>query len=105
VEHEARLSQDNIQVAHEAREQDVHEPLYGLAPEPGEGGPGSVGDPSQPRVEAPVEEPAGPGDDRINMTWGIVFGGVLILAVLVTILYIGIGNTYSSAPLSQYPAK
>jgi hypothetical protein len=56
-------------------------------------------------VETPVEEPASAADDRLNMTWGIVFGGVLILTVLVVILFIGIGNTYSSAPLSQYPAK
>jgi hypothetical protein len=107
MEHEARLLQSDIQRAHADREHSLngHEPLYGLAPEPGEGGPGSVGDPSQPTVETPVEEPASPTDQRLNMTWGIVFGGVLLLFIVVTILYLGIGNTYSSAPLSTYPLK
>lgn len=105
MEHEARLLQNDVQRAHEERSEEVHEPLYGLAPEPGEGGPGSTGDPSQPRVETPVEEPAGPGDQRINMTWGIVFGGVLLLIILVTVLFLGIGNTYSSSPLTTYPLK
>ena len=105
MEHEARILQNDIQAAHEFRHLNEHEPLYGLAPEPGEGGPESVHDPSQPRVEAPVEEPAGPGDQRINMTWGIVFGGILLLVIMVTILYIGIGSTYSSAPFTNYPLK
>lgn len=105
MEHEARLTQDSIQVAHGDRENEVHEPLYGLAPEPGAGGPQSVGDGSQPSIETPVEEPAAPGDDRINLTWGIVIGGVLILFVLTAILYLGIGNTYSSSPLTTYPLK
>lgn len=105
MEHEARLTQDSIQVAHEAREGDVHEPLYGLAPEPGEGGPESTGDNAQPSVETPVEEPASPGDRRTNLTWGIVFGGVLLLFMLAAVLYLGIGNTYSSAPFTNYPLK
>ena len=98
-------TQEEVQVAHRLRAEDVHEPLYGLAPEPGGGGPASVGDSSQPNVEVPVEEPAEPGDDRINMTWGIVFGGVLLLFLIATILYLGIGSTYSSSPLSTYPVK
>ena len=105
MEHEARLTQDSLQVAHEEREAGVHEPLYGLAPEPGAGGPSSVGDPSQPSVEMPVEEPAGPGDNRTNLTWGIVLGGVMILFVLTAILFLGIGNTYSSSPFTNYPVK
>lgn len=105
MEHEARLTQDSIQVAHELRRVTAHEPLYGLAPEPGEGGPESVGDSSQPRVEAPVEEPARPGDQRPNMTWGIILGGVLLLFIVAAVLYLGIGNTYSSSPLTQYPLK
>ncbi len=105
MEHEARLTQDNIQAAHNNRESEVHEPLYGLAPEPGSGGPQSVGDGSQPSVETPVEEPAAPGDNRVNLTWGIVFGGVLILFLLTTILFLGIGSTYTSAPVSIYPLK
>ena len=105
MEHEARIAQDEIQVAHEERRLDEHEPLYGLAPEPGGGGAGSVGDVNQPNVETPVEEPERPGDDRLNMTWGIVFGGVLLLFVLVAILYLGIGNTYSTAVTTQYPLK
>jgi hypothetical protein len=105
MEHEARLAQDEIQQVHEERRLDMNEPLYGLAPEPGGGGPESAGDPNQPKVETPVEEPSRPGDDRLNMTWGIVFGGVLILFILVAILYLGIGNTYSSAPHTQYPLK
>jgi len=109
MEHEARILQADVQRAHADREvsRNGHEPLYGLAPEPGEGGPTSVEsyDPSQPTVEAPVEEPAGPGDQRLNMTWGIVFGGILLLFILVTILFLGIGNTYSSAPFTTYPLK
>jgi hypothetical protein len=105
MEHEARLIQDEIQAAHRLRREEVEEPLYGLAPEPGGGGPQSVGDTSQPTVETPVEEPASETDDRINMTWGIVFGGVLILFLIVAILYLGIGNTYSSSPFTTYPVK
>ena len=105
MEHEARLTQDSVQVAHELRSVTAHEPLYGLAPEPGEGGPQSVGDSSQPRVEAPVEEPASAGDQRPNMTWGIILGGVLLLFIVAAVLYLGIGNTYSSSPLTQYPLK
>ncbi len=105
MEHEARLRQDEIQAAHEDRENDAHEPLYGLAPEPGGGGPRSVGDSAQPSVEVPVEEPADAEDQRTNLTWGIVFGGVLLLFVLAAVLYLAIGNTYSSAPLTNYPIK
>ncbi len=105
MEHESRILQDNIQVAHEQRERDVHEPLYGLAPEPGGGGPASVGDASQPQVETPVEEPARPGDDRLNMTWAIVIGGVLLLFLIAIVLYFGVGNTYSSSPFTTYPLK
>jgi hypothetical protein len=105
MEHEAQAIQDEVQEAHRLRTLDVREPLYGLAPEPGGGGPASVHDPSQPYVEVPVEEPPEPGDDRINMTWGIVFGGVLILFLIVAILYLGIGSTYSSSPFTTYPIK
>src|SRR5437764_1554094 len=105
MEHEARILQDNIQAAHEEREHEAHEPLYGLAPEPGGGGPASVGDASQPQVEVPVEEPARPGDDRLNMTWAIVIGGVLLLFLVVIVLFYGVGTTYSSSPLSTYPLK
>lgn len=105
MEQEAMLAQDNIQIAHEVRTAEVREPLYGLAPEPGQGGPGSVGDSSQPRVEAPVEEPAGPYDHRVNLTWGIVLGGVLLLFAIAAILYLGVGSTYSSSPFTSYPLK
>ncbi len=105
MEHEARLVQDEIQTAHELRRHVEHEPLYGLAPEPGEGGPESVGDSTQPTVEAPGEEPESAEDTRVNMTWGIVFGGLLLLVLLVAVLYLGIGNTYSSAPFTNYPLK
>ncbi len=105
MEHEALANQGEVQAAHRQREVKVHEPLYGLAPEPGGGGPASDGDPNQATVEVPVEEPAEPGDDRINMTWGIVFGGVLLLFLIVAILYLGIGNTYSSSPFTTYPVK
>ncbi len=105
MEHEARLTQDRIQVAHEQRRDDTHEPLYGLAPEPGGGGPRSDGDPSQPNVETPVEEPAEAGDTRINLTWGIVLGGALLLFIMAAVLYVGIGNTYSSSPFTSYPLK
>ncbi len=105
MEHEARVTQDRIQAAHNNREQEVREPLYGLAPEPGSGGPGSVGDSSQPTIEVPVEEPAAPGDQSVNLTWGIVIGGVLILFVLTTILILGVGATYVTSPVSTYPLK
>ena len=103
MDDEVLLHEDEIQQAHKDRELEVHEPLYGLAPEPGGGGPESVGDVAQPRVEVPVEEPAEPGDTSLNLTWGIVFGGVLLLFVLVAVLYVSLGNTYSSAPFTTYP--
>lgn len=105
MDHEARAKQDEIQVAHKEREYREDEPLYGLAPEPGGGGPASVGDAAQPVQEVPVEEPAAPGDTSLNMTWGIVFGGVLLLFLLATVLILGIGNTYSSSPFTTYPLK
>lgn len=106
MEHEARLTQDSIQQAHELRSVVTHEPLYGLAPEPGQGGPESAaGDDSQPKLEAPVEEPASGADHRLNMTWGIILGGVLLLFIVAAVLYLGIGNTYSSSPFTQYPLK
>lgn len=105
MEHEARLAQDEIQQAHEEREDDVSEPLYGLAPEPGGGGPQNADDPNQPSVETPVEQPAEEGDDRVNMTWGIVFGGIMVLFLIVAVLYLGIGSTYSSSPITNYPLK
>jgi hypothetical protein len=105
MEHEALANQQEVQAAHELRAAAVHEPLYGLAPEPGGGGPASVGDPNQPRMEVPVEEPPEPGDRTINMTWGIVLGGVLLLFLIAAILYYGIGNTYVSVPYSTYPLK
>ena len=105
MEHEAEAIQDEVQTAHVFREREEHEPLYGLAPEPGGGGPASVHDPSQPYIEVPVEEPPEPGDQSINMTWGIILGGVLILFLIVAILYLGIGGTYSSSPFTTYPIK
>jgi hypothetical protein len=105
MDYDASISEDNVQAAHEDREHEVHEPLYGLAPEPGGGGPASVGDASQPEAEVPVEEPAGPGDDRLNMIWAIVIGGVLLLFLITIVLYFGVGTTYSSSPLSTYPLK
>ena len=105
MEHEARLTQDSIQAAHDQREVGAREPLYGLAPEAGGGGPESVDDRSQPRVEAPVEEPERPGEESTNLTWGIIFGGLLLLFIVVAALYLGIGNTYSSAPFTTYPLK
>ena len=105
MEQETRQQQNEIQTAHRLRAVVAHEPLYGLAPEPGAGGPGSTGDPEQPRQEVPVEEPEAPGEDSTNLTWGIVFGGVLLLFLLTAILYFGIGSTYSSAPVTTYPLK
>ena len=105
MEHEARLTQDRVQAAHQNREDEVHEPLYGLAPEPGQGGPRSVGDSSQPNVETPAEEPADADDNRLNLTWGIIFGGILLLFILTAALYLVVGNTYSSSPFTQYPVK
>ena len=105
MEQEARLLQDQIQTAHREREVEVDEPLYGLAPEPGGGGPRSTGDSAQPTVEVPVEEPAAPGESSINMTWGIVLGGVMLLAILATILFLGVGNTYVNTPFTTYPLK
>jgi len=105
MEHEARITQNRIQAAHQNREHERHEPLYGLAPEPGEGGPQSVADPNQPNIETPVEEPADADDTRLNLTWGIILGGILLLFILTAALYLVIGNTYSSSPFTQYPVK
>ncbi len=105
MEQETRQLQNEIQVAHRFRAVTEHEPLYGLAPEPGAGGPESTGDPDQPLREVPVEEPEAPGEESTNLTWGIVFGGVLLLFLLVAVLYFGIGNTYSTQPFTSYPLK
>ena len=105
MEHEALAIQNEVQAAHALREADLHEPLYGLAPEAGGGGPASVGDPSQPTMEVPVEEPAEPGDRTLNLTWGIVLGGVLLLFLVTAILFLGLGNTYVSSPFTTYPIK
>lgn len=105
MEQESRQLQNDIQVAHDLRPTQQHEPLYGLAPEPGAGGPESTGDSEQPKLEVPVEEPERPGEDTTNLVWGIIFGGVLILFLLTTVLYFGIGPTYSSAPFTSYPLK
>jgi hypothetical protein len=103
MEQEAQAIQDEVQTAHQYRARMEREPLYGLAPEPGGGGPESVHDPSQPRMEVPIEEPPLPGERTINMTWGIILGGVLLLFLITAILFYGIGNTYVSSPLSTYP--
>jgi hypothetical protein len=105
MEQETRQLQDDVQVAHRLRPVVEHEPLYGLAPEPGAGGPESTGDADQPRMEVPVEEPEAPGEDSVNLTWGIVFGGVLLLLLITTILFFGIGSTYSTQPFTSYPLK
>lgn len=105
MEQETRQLQNDIQVAHALRAVTEHEPLYGLAPEPGAGGPESTGDPEQPRMEVPEEEPEAPGEESTNLVWGIVFGGVLILFLLTAVLYFGIGSTYSSQPFTSYPLK
>jgi hypothetical protein len=105
MEQATRDLQNEIQTAHALRAVVAHEPLYGLAPEPGAGGPESTGDPDQPTMEVPVEEPAVEGDGTTNLTWGIVFGGVLLLFLITAILYFGIGATYNSAPFTTYPIK
>jgi hypothetical protein len=105
MEERTRIKQADIQEAHEMRALEVEEPLYGLAPEPGGGGPESTGDIDQPRMEVPVEEPEEPYEHATNLTWGIVLGGVLLLFLVVAILYLGIGNTYSSQPFTTYPLK
>jgi len=105
MEHEALANQDEVQAEHALRARMGYEPLYGLAPEPGGGGPQSVHDPSQPYMEVPVEEPAEPGERTVNMTWGIVLGGVLLLFLITAILFLGLGNTYVSVPWTTYPLR
>lgn len=106
MENEAITTQDEIQTVHRERELREDEPLYGLAPEAGGGGPASDHDPSQPRVEAPVEEPADESlYQGVNMTWGIILGGVLLLFITVAILYYGVGLSINSQPFTTYPLK
>ena len=83
---EATLVQDDTQAAYGNREWGAHGPLFGIIPEHD-------------------EDPAGAGDRGLNMTWGIVFGGVLLLFLVVAVLFVGLGNTYVSQPFTTYPLK
>ncbi len=100
-------TQEAIQSAHRDRARAAVgaeiEPLYGL--EPIAGGEG----------EAPIEESAAeeaaaeagrPGEvTGLNMTWGIILGGVLLLCLVVLLLYFGVGATYQADAVTHYPIK
>lgn len=104
---ETRFTEEDIQRAHRDRARGEYgadvEPLYGL--EPIAGGHG----------EAPVEESAAeeaeseagrPGEvTGLNMTWGIILGGVLLLALVVLLLFFGVGATYQADIVTHYPVK
>jgi len=104
---ETRFTEEDIQEAHRDRARGEYggdaEPLYGL--EPIAGGHG----------EAPIEESAAeeaeseagrPGEQPgLNMTWGIILGGVLLLFLIVLVLFFGVGQTYQADIVTHYPVK
>lgn len=104
---ETRFTEEDIQAAHRDRARGEYggdkEPLYGL--EPIAGGHGEAPIEESPAEE--VESEAGrPGEQTgLNMTWGIVLGGVLLLFLVVLVLYFGVGATYQADIVTHYPVK
>ncbi len=107
MDEETRFQQGDIQAAHRDRARGEYDgeaaPLYGL--EPIAGGHGET-----PIEESPAEEAeseAGrPGEvSGLNMTWGIILGGVLVLFLVVLVLYFGVGATYQADIVTHYPVK
>src|SRR3954467_8610553 len=107
MDEQTRFQQADIGAAHRDRARGEYggdrEPMYGL--EAIAGGHG----------EAPIEESAEdeaaaeagrPGETTgVNMTWAIILGGVMLLGVVVLILILGVGYSYSSDIVTSYPAR
>lgn len=107
MDEETRFQQADIQAAHRDRARGEYggeqEPLYGL--EPIAGGHGEAPIEESPAEEAETE--AGrPGETTgLNMTWGIILGGVLLLFLIVLVLFYGVGQTYQADIVTHYPVK
>src|SRR5437763_1703173 len=107
MDEETRFTQEDIKASQRDRARAVYggndEPLYGL--EPIAGGHGEA--PIEESAAEEAEEEAGrPGEPQgYNLTWGIIFGGVLTLFLVATILILFVGQTYSANVVSNYPIK
>jgi hypothetical protein len=107
MDEETRFTQEDIKASQRDRARGEYggnaEPLYGL--EPIAGGHGEA--PIEESAAEEAEEEAGrPGEpEGYNLTWGIIFGGVLTLFIVATILILFVGPTYSANVVTNYPIK
>src|SRR5438128_2724635 len=105
MDEETRFQEEEIQAAHRDRARGVYggdvEPLYGL--EPIAGGEGEV--PIEESAAEEAEAEAGrPGEvTGLNLTWGIILGGVLLLVLVVLVLLFGVGSVYQADIVTRYP--
>ncbi|HET7078389.1 MAG TPA: hypothetical protein VFM49_13190 [Chloroflexia bacterium] len=107
MDEELRFTEADIQAAHRDRARGEYgadeEPLYGLEALPG--GHGEA--PIEESVAEEAESEAGrPGEQPgLNLTWGIILGGVLLLVLITAVLFIGVGQTYQADIVTHYPVK
>jgi hypothetical protein len=107
MDEETRFAQQDIQAAHRDRARGEYgrdqEPLYGLEAIAGGHGEAPIEESAAEEAEA---EASRPGEvSGLNMTWGIVLGGVLLLALITALLFYGVGQTYSADIVTTYPFK
>jgi hypothetical protein len=107
MDESTRYQQEDIQSAHRDRARAEvgaeAEPLYGLAAIAGGHGEQPVEQSPEDELEAEGGRPG--AETGINMTWGLLLGGVMILAIITVILYFGVGQTYSANIVTNYPVK
>ncbi|HMA38165.1 MAG TPA: hypothetical protein VKY74_27200 [Chloroflexia bacterium] len=107
MDEETRFTQGDIQAAHRDRARGEYggdvEPMYGLEAIAGGHGEAPVEESAAEDAEAEAGRPGeAPG---LNMTWGIILGGVLLLFLVVTVLYVFVGPTYQADIVTHYPIK
>lgn len=107
MDEETRFTQADIQAAHRDRARGEYgadeEPLYGLEAIAGGHGEAPIEESAAEDVEAEAGRPGEVGG--LNLTWGIILGGVLLLVLVVAILFIGVGQTYQADIVTHYPIK